>query len=99
MGRRGGDDCRAPPGRHTRTRCLRDSQGPELEIYRATRGGFVVDLSVAGGNSAAYFSKSPVISPAVPIGRLLGWVDACAKRRAKIKSKGAYASFPDPVPV
>jgi acetylornithine deacetylase len=74
-------------------------EGTQLEIYRATRGGFVVDLSVAAGDSAAYFSKSQVISPAVPIGRLLGWVDACAKRRAKIKSKGAYASFPDPVPV
>jgi acetylornithine deacetylase/succinyl-diaminopimelate desuccinylase-like protein len=54
---------------------------------------------VEAGSSAAYFSKSPVMSPAVPIGRLLGWVDASAKRRAKIKSEGAYASFPDPVPV
>ena len=74
-------------------------EGTQLEIYRATRGGFVVDLSVEAGNSAAYFSKSPVMSPAVPIGRLLAWIDACAKRRAKIKSEGAYASFPDPVPV
>ena len=74
-------------------------EGTQLEIYRATRGGFVVDLSVEAGNSAAYFSKSPLMSPAVPIGRLLGWVDACAKRRSKIKSGGAYASFPDPVPV
>jgi acetylornithine deacetylase len=74
-------------------------EGTQLEIYRATRGGFVVDLSAEAGNSAAYFSKSPLMSPAVPIGRLLGWVDACAKRRSKIKSGGAYASFPDPVPV
>jgi len=74
-------------------------EGTQLEIYRATRGGFVVDLSVEAGNSAAYFSKSPLMSPAVPIGRLLGWVDACAKRRSKIKSGDAYASFPDPVPV
>jgi acetylornithine deacetylase len=74
-------------------------EGTQLEIYRATRGGLVVDLSVQVGNSAAYFSKSPVIGPAVPIGRLLGWVDVCAKRRSKIKSEGAYASFPDPVPV
>ena len=74
-------------------------EGTQLEIYRATRGGFVVDLSVEAGNSAAYFSKSPLMSPAVPIGRLLGCVDACAKRRSKIKSGDAYASFPDPVPV
>lgn len=74
-------------------------EGTQLEIYRATRGGFVVDLSVEAGNSATYFSKSPLMSPAVPIGRLLGWVDACSKKRAKIKSRSAYASFPDPVPV
>lgn len=74
-------------------------EGTQLDIYRASRGGFVVDLSVEAGDPAAYFSKAPVVSPAVPIGRLLGWVDACAKKRAKIKSKGAYASFPDPVPV
>lgn len=74
-------------------------EGTQLDIYRASRGGFVVDLSVEAGDPAAYFSKAPVVSPAVPIGRLLGWVDACAKKRAKIRSKGAYASFPDPVPV
>jgi acetylornithine deacetylase len=74
-------------------------EGTQLEIYRATRGGFVVDLSVDAGDPTAYFSKSPVMSPAVPIGRLLGWVDGCAKKRAKIKPAGAYASFPDPVPV
>ena len=74
-------------------------EGTQLDIYRGTRGGFVVDLSVEAGDSATYFSKAQVMSPAVPIGRLLGWVDACAKKRAKIKSKGAYALFPDPVPV
>jgi acetylornithine deacetylase len=74
-------------------------EGTQLDIYRATRGGFVVDLSVDAGDPTAYFSKAEVTSPAVPIGRLLGWVDACAKKRAKIKPRGAYKSFPDPVPV
>jgi acetylornithine deacetylase len=75
------------------------SEGTQLDIYRATRGGFVVDLSVDAGDPTAYFSKAEVVSPAVPLGRLLGWVDACAKKRAKLRSRGAYASFPDPVPV
>jgi acetylornithine deacetylase len=74
-------------------------EGTQLDIYRATRGGFVVDLSVDAGDPTAYFSKAEVMSPSVPIGRLLGWVDACAKKRAKLETRGAYASFPDLVPV
>lgn len=74
-------------------------EGTQLEIYRATRGGFVVDLIVDAGDPSAYFSKSEVVSPALPLGRLLGWVDTCAKKRSRLKSKGAYAKFPDPAPV
>jgi acetylornithine deacetylase len=74
-------------------------EGTQLEIYRATRGGFVVDLSVDAGDPTAYFSNAEVVSPAVPFGRLLGWVEATTKKRARIRSRGAYATFSDPVPV
>jgi acetylornithine deacetylase len=74
-------------------------EGTQLAIYRATRGGFVVDLSVTAGDPAAYFSNAEVISPAIAFGRLLGWVESCAKERAKIRSQGPYATFSDPVPV
>jgi acetylornithine deacetylase len=75
------------------------AEGTQLEIYRATRGGFVVDLSVDAGDPAAYFSQAEVVSPAVPMGRLLGWVDACSKLRATAKPGSAYATFSDPTPV
>jgi acetylornithine deacetylase len=74
-------------------------EGTQLEIYRATRGGLLVDLVVDAGDPAAYFSRAEVVGPAVPMGRLLGWIDRLAKQRGKIQSKGAYAGFPDPVPV
>lgn len=74
-------------------------EGTQLEIYRATRGGFVVDLSVDAGDPAGYFSKAEVVSPALPLGRLLGWVEACGKERAKVKPTGAYSTFSDAVPV
>jgi acetylornithine deacetylase len=74
-------------------------EGTQLEIYRATRGGFVVDLICDAGDPAAYFSSAAVVSPAVPMGRLLGWVDALTKKRSALKTKRAYAKFPDPVPV
>ena len=75
------------------------AEGTQLEIYRATRGGFVVDLTVGAGDTSAYFSKSEVISPAIPMGRLLAWVDQIAHERARLQPAGAYADFPDPVPV
>jgi len=74
-------------------------EGTQLEIYRATRGGFVVDLTVDAGDSSAYFSKAEVPSPAIAIGRLLGWVEAVGKQRSTVKATDAYAAFPDPVPV
>lgn len=75
------------------------SEGTQLDIYRATRGGFVVDLSVDAGDPAAYFSNSEVVSPAVPIGRLLGWIEGWTKKRARVKKTGAYSKFADPAPV
>jgi acetylornithine deacetylase len=74
------------------------SEGTQLEIFRATRGGFVVDLIVEAGDPEKYFSSEEVLSPAIPLGRLLGWVDSWAKRRSK-RTSGAYAEFPDPTPV
>ena len=74
-------------------------EGTQLEIYRATRGGFVVDLVVDAGDPSAYFSGEEVVSPAMPLGRLLGWVSRVAKQRARVKAKGAYSAFADPVPV
>ncbi|HEY1901717.1 MAG TPA: M20/M25/M40 family metallo-hydrolase [Terracidiphilus sp.] len=74
-------------------------EGTQLDIYRATRGGFVVDLSVDAGDPSAYFSDAEVVSPVVPFGRLLRWVETCTKKRARIRSRGAYAAFSDPVPV
>jgi len=74
-------------------------EGTQLEIYRATRGGFVVDLIVDAGDPTAYFSNAEVVSPAVPLGRLLGWVEACSKERSEVRPVGAHAGFADPVPV
>ena len=75
------------------------SEGTQLEIYRATRGGFVVDLTVDAGDPSAYFSKTAVPSPTAAIGRLLAWVEEYGRQRAAIQAKDAYAAFPDPVPV
>jgi acetylornithine deacetylase len=74
-------------------------EGTQMEIYRATRGGFVVDLVVDAGDPSGYFSDIEVVSPAMPLGRLLAWVSRIAKQRAKVKARGAYRRFADPVPV
>jgi len=70
-----------------------------LAIYRASRGGYVFDLIAQAGEAAAYFSKAEVISPAVPMGRLLGWVDSWRKKRRRAPKGEAYATFSDPAPV
>src|SRR5262249_15848182 len=75
------------------------SEGTQLEIYRATRGGFAVDLVVDAGDSSGYFSTSEVTSPAIPLGQLLAWVSEVAEKRKQIKSIRAYRNFSDPVPV
>ncbi len=75
------------------------SEGTDLQILRASRGGFVVDLQVEAGDSSAYFAKSAVVSPAVPLGRLLHWVGTWTELRQKLRTVGAYASVEDPAPV
>jgi acetylornithine deacetylase len=75
------------------------TEGTQLEIYRATRGGMFADLTVSAGDPTKYFSQAEVLSPSIALGRLLGWVDSWAKRRKRVKNVGAYASFPDPAPV
>ncbi len=75
------------------------SEGTQLDVFRATRGGIVVDLVVTGGDPAAYFSLSPIISPAIPLGRLLGWIDGWVKRRSRRVGHGAYQAVDDPTPV
>jgi acetylornithine deacetylase len=75
------------------------SEGTQLQILRATRGGYVVDLHVQAGDSSAYFSHGEIVSPAVPLGRLLGWVDTWIECRGAIVGTGAYASVPNPAPV
>jgi acetylornithine deacetylase len=74
-------------------------EGTQLQIYRATRGGFVVDLVVQAGDPTAYFSDAEVVSPALPLGRLLGWVAALSKQRSRLRAQGAYKKFPDSAPV
>jgi len=74
-------------------------EGTQLEIYRATRGGFVVDLVADAGDPSAYFSKAEVVSPAIPMGRLLAWVEELGRKRSRVRARGAYAEFPDPAPV
>ena len=69
------------------------------EVYRASRGGHFFDLVCRAGDPNAYFSKDAVVSPAVPMGRLLGWVDGWVEKRRRVDRGAAYASFPDPAPV
>lgn len=75
------------------------AEGTQLDIFRATRGGLIVDLLVHAGDPTAYFSRNELLSPAVPLGRLLGWIDSWSKRRKKVNNLGPYAAFPDPAPV
>ncbi len=75
------------------------SEGTQLQILRASRGGFVVDLHVEAGDASAYFSPGEVVSPAVPLGRLLQWVDTWVELRRELTTSGAYASVEDPAPV
>jgi acetylornithine deacetylase len=76
------------------------AEGTNHEVVRATRGGHFFDVACEAGDPAAYFSKEEVVSPAVPFGRLLGWVDSWVlRRRAVDRGDGPYASFPDPAPV
>ena len=75
------------------------TEGTGLQVALATRGGSVVDLVCAAGDAAGYFSESEVLSPALPMGRLLGWLDDWAEKRRRSARQGAYRDFPDPAPV
>jgi acetylornithine deacetylase len=75
------------------------AEGTQMEIYRATRGSFVVDLEVRAGSEKDYFSAGEVVSPAIAVGRLLSWVDSWVQRRKAVKARGAYSGFQDPAPV
>ncbi|HZJ43767.1 MAG TPA: M20/M25/M40 family metallo-hydrolase [Pyrinomonadaceae bacterium] len=71
----------------------------DLAIFRASRGGYVVDIEVQAGDSQNYFSKEEVVSPAIPMGRLLQWVDTLSSKRKGISTGEAYQGFVDPAPV
>lgn len=75
------------------------AEGTNLEVVRATRGGHFFDLTVEAGDPARYFSSAEAESPAIPAGRLLGWLDGWRKRRRRVRRGRAYAAFGDPAPV
>ena len=75
------------------------TEGTNLNVVRATRGGFLLDVIAQAGNPAAYFSKDEVVSPAIPIGRLLGWVDSWREKRSMVSRGQTYCDFSDPAPV
>ena len=71
----------------------------DLAIFRASRGGYIVDIEVRAGDPQSYFSKDEVTSPAIPIGRLLGWIEEWSRKRRAIDTGEAYRGFSDPAPV
>ncbi len=76
------------------------AEGTNYEVIRATRGGAVFDVVCEAGDPMGYFSREEVVSPAVAMGRVLGWVDGWVARRKRVeRSGGPYADFPDPAPV
>jgi acetylornithine deacetylase len=75
------------------------AEGTNYEVVRATRGGHFFDLVCRAGDPMGYFSKEAVVSPAVPVGRLLGWIDDWTVRRRRVDRGETYRDFPDPAPV
>jgi acetylornithine deacetylase len=69
------------------------------EVVRASRGGHFFDLVCRAGDAGAYFSKEAVVSPAIPMGRLLGWIDGWVEKRRQVDRGEAYEDFSDPAPV
>jgi acetylornithine deacetylase len=68
-------------------------------VLRASRGGHFFDVVCRAGDPSAYFSNEEVVSPAVPMGRILAWVGAWTERRRQVDRGEAYRDFPDPAPV
>lgn len=68
-------------------------------VFRASRGGHFFDVTCRAGDAGAYFSSDEAVSPAVPMGRLLGWLDEWARRRRQVDRGEAYRAFADPAPV
>ena len=54
-------------------------------VLRASRGGHFFDIVCRAGDPSAYFSKDEVVSPAVPLGRVLGWIDSWTTRRRQVE--------------
>jgi acetylornithine deacetylase len=75
------------------------AEGTNYAVVRATRGGHFFDIVCRAGDPMAYFSKEEVVSPAVPMGRLLGWIDSWVRERRLVDRGGTYRDFPDPAPV
>lgn len=75
------------------------AEGTNYAVVRATRGGHFFDLVCCAGDPMGYFSKEEVVSPAIPAGRLLGWIDTWVQRRKKVDRGQTYRDFPDPAPV
>ena len=71
----------------------------DLAVFRASRGGYVFDIETTAGDPQSYFSTEEVISPALPMGRLLAWVDSWNSKRKGVDRKEAYQDFSDPAPV
>jgi acetylornithine deacetylase len=68
-------------------------------VLRASRGGHFFDAVCRAGDPSAYFSKEEAVSPALPMGRLLGWIDSWARRRREVDRGETYRGFSDPAPV
>ena len=68
-------------------------------VLRASRGGHFFDIVCRAGEASAYFSKDEVVSPAVPMGRVLGWIDGWTAKRREVERGETYRDFPDPAPV
>ncbi len=75
------------------------TEGTGLSVVRATRGGHFFDIIATAGDASAYFSTDEVLSPAGPMGRLLGWAESWKLKRKNVRRGKAYASFDDPAPV
>ena len=75
------------------------AEGTNFAVVHATRGGHFFDIVCRAGDPMGYFSKEEVVSPAIPMGRLLGWIDSWVHKRRRVDRGETYADFPDPAPV